>query len=166
MKYLGGVTPFLTGLYLIFSKKSLNSNIYSSGLLFASGGIIGMMITSSNVTIPAHYHGSVVGVSISFMGLVYLMMKHFDYKMPKSSSLKYQPILLSVGQLLHIGGLAFAGGYGALRKHPGVSGNLKSQFGMGIMAIGGILAVIGGVIFIINSFPVLKGIFKCQKHQN
>jgi hypothetical protein len=163
MRYLGGVTPLLIGLYLLFSKKNLNSNIYSSGLLFASGGMIGFMITSSNVTIPAHYHGSIIAVSISFMGLVYLMMKHFDYKMPSDKSLKYQPILLALGQFIHIAGLSYAGGYGALRKTTGLSGDVKSQFGMYIMGIGGLLAVIGGISFIINSFGVLKGMFKCQK---
>jgi len=104
-------------------------------------------------------------VTISYMGLVYLFMKDFGFKMPSQKSLSYQPILLGLGQLIHVLGLTFAGGYGALRKHPGLSGDLKSQIGMGIMAVGGLMAVAGGIIFIINSFPVLKEIFTWKKKQ-
>lgn len=43
-----------------------------SFLLFAFSGIIGLLISVVHVTIPAHYHGSIVGITIAIMGYVCL----------------------------------------------------------------------------------------------
>ncbi|KJW02690.1 putative membrane protein [Rickettsia endosymbiont of Ixodes pacificus] len=40
--------------------------------LFLLGGLIAMNISGINVVIPAHYHGSIVGISIACMGYSYL----------------------------------------------------------------------------------------------
>ncbi|WP_225538082.1 hypothetical protein [Wolbachia endosymbiont of Mansonella perstans] len=40
-----------------------------SFVLFICGGMLGMLTIEGNVTIPAHYHGSVVGITIAFMNL-------------------------------------------------------------------------------------------------
>ena len=45
-----------------------------SVLLFGVGGGIGFMISGSTVTVPAHYHGSIVGVTIAFMGISYHLL--------------------------------------------------------------------------------------------
>lgn len=91
MIYAGGVVPILGVIVLAYDllliktseakqRKSeyLSKNhtaIFSaiSGIiLFALGGFIGAAISGVNVTIPAHYHGSIVGISICFMGIAYL----------------------------------------------------------------------------------------------
>jgi hypothetical protein len=45
----------------------LRAALLSSVLLFAAGGVIGIFI-GSNVRIPAHYHGCIVGVTLALMG--------------------------------------------------------------------------------------------------
>jgi hypothetical protein len=51
--------------------------------------------------------------------------------------------------VLHIGGLAWSGGYGVLRKDPSTALSIKAKISMGIMGLGGMLAVIGGLMFVV-----------------
>ena len=46
---------------------------------FGIGGLIGFLISGSNVTIPAHYHGSIVGVTLALMGVCYLLLPKLGY---------------------------------------------------------------------------------------
>ena len=60
--------------------------------------------------------------------------------------------LYGAGQLLHIVGLVWSGGYGVQRKVAGSEQVLRSTAevaGMGLMGLGGLLAVIGGLLFVI-----------------
>lgn len=132
-----------------------NSNVYvrpayhcllNSLILFTIGGMIGFMISGINVTIPAHYHGSIVGISIAFMGVSYLILHDKDLEWPTIAIL--QPYFYGIGQLMHISGLAWSGGYGALRKTPGTDLPMQAKIGMGLMGAGGLIAIIGGLIFV------------------
>jgi glucose dehydrogenase len=52
---------------------------------------------------------------------------------------------------MHILGLAWSGGYGVQRKVAGaeqVLVSLPQKIGMGMMGLGGLIAVIGGVMFV------------------
>ncbi|MCK4709053.1 MAG: cbb3-type cytochrome c oxidase subunit I, partial [Gammaproteobacteria bacterium] len=80
----------------------------SSVVLFASGGVLGFMIDGINVVIPAHYHGSIVGVTLAFMGMAYLLLPILGYKAPTGKWVQYQPIIYSTGQMMHIIGLAWS----------------------------------------------------------
>ena len=82
MIYTGGVAPTLFILVLLFELLKnraknvplfVSATFLASTLLFLSGGLIGAIISGVNVTIPAHYHGSIVGISVAFMGLAYLI---------------------------------------------------------------------------------------------
>jgi Cytochrome C and Quinol oxidase polypeptide I len=159
MKYLGGVMPCLVALTLLFefftSRKSEivhNRALISSMVVFFFGGFIGILISGVNVVIPAHYHGSIVGISLALMGYSYYFLDN-AYNVDSSPRLRklenMQPIIYAVGQTLHIIGLWIAGGYGAMRKTPGVELAAKAKFGMAIMGIGGIAAIIGGLMFVI-----------------
>lgn len=52
---------------------------------------------------------------------------------------------------MHIGGLAYCGGYGILRKTAGGFENLAPdiKIALGIFGLGGLLAVTGGILFVI-----------------
>lgn len=53
--------------------------------------------------------------------------------------------------MLHIGGLAFSGFLGVQRKTAGAAQGLESiqaKLAMGVVGIGGLLAVIGGILFV------------------
>lgn len=159
----GGIAASIMGLCLLplmwsqrgqrkGENRALLSTLFMSVLLFLYGGVLAGMIQGQNVVIPAHYHGSIVGVTLGFMALAYLLLPRFGYRPVAGMKLAFwQPIVYGGGQLLHISGLAWSGGYGVLRKTPGgfaeVSAGVKAA--MGLMGAGGLLAIIGGLMFVL-----------------
>ncbi|HEW97495.1 MAG: cytochrome C oxidase subunit I [Candidatus Parabeggiatoa sp. nov. 3] len=165
MQYGGGLAALPLGLMLvlglmkgaIFSPE--RSALIFSILLFAVGGIIGFLITGSNVTVPAHYHGSIVAVTLAFMGITYHLMPRLGFREIKGKWAQWQPAILGTGQLLHVLGLAWSGGYGVPRKTAGAAQGLESiqqQVGMGLMGLGGMIAIIGGIIFLVLVFMAMR----------
>jgi cytochrome c oxidase subunit 1 len=133
-------------------ERPLRAALIASVVLFSAGGIIGFLIAGNNVRIPAHYHGSIVGVTLGMMGMVYLLLPRLGFRAPDSRLAAWQPYVYGAGQLLHIIGLVWSGGYGVQRKAAGSEQVLRSASeiaGMGLMGIGGLLAVVGGVLFIV-----------------
>ncbi|WP_341747990.1 hypothetical protein [Candidatus Tisiphia endosymbiont of Dascillus cervinus] len=124
----------------------IKMSIICSSILFLFGGFIGILITGMNVTIPAHYHGSIVGISVACMGFCFLLC---DDKQQKNSYFTTAIITITTGQMLHIIALLFAGGYGVMRKTPGVEMTIGSKLLMGIMGGGGLIAIVGGLMFVI-----------------
>lgn len=149
--------PILIGLWNIRSarkghKRAIWSTLLMSVLLFIYGGALGGLIQGQNVVIPAHYHGSIVGVTLAFMGAAYYFLPKFDCRDVSSWRLAFwQPIIYGGGQLMHISGLAWSGGYGVLRKTPGGMDALPASVkaAMGFMGLGGLIAIIGGFMFVI-----------------
>jgi hypothetical protein len=134
------------------ANRAYASVLICSLILFAAGGMLGMMISGQNVTIPAHYHGAIVSVTLALMGLAYAMLPRFGYPSVAHRRLAFwQPIIYTIGQLFHVGGLAYSGGYGVLRKTPGVPMNLAPdvKIALEIMGLGGLLAIIGGLLFVL-----------------
>jgi cytochrome c oxidase subunit I len=136
------------------------SALYSSMLLFLSGGILAFMIRGVNVVIPAHYHGSIVGVTLAFMGLAYVLLPRLGYGDVESSRMaRWQPYVYGAGQLIHVVGLAWSGGYGVQRKVAGADQMLltwQQKAGMGMMGLGGLIAIIGGVLFVLVCLKAIK----------
>jgi cytochrome c oxidase subunit I len=130
----------------------VRSALVASVLLFAAGGAIGIFITGSNVRIPAHYHGCIVGVTLALMGVVLRLLPALGYRAPQGRLATWQPWVYAVGQLLHIGGLVWSGGYGVQRKIAGPEQVLRSPgeiAGMGLMGLGGAIAIVGGLLFVV-----------------
>ena len=132
--------------------RPLRAALLSSVLLFAAGGVIGVFIHGSNVRIPAHYHGSIVGVTLALMGAVYRILPALGYQAPQGRLAIWQPWTYGLGQLMHIIGLVWSGGYGVQRKVAGSDQVLRSTAeiaGMGLMGLGGLIAIIGGLLFVV-----------------
>ena len=154
--YLSGISPSLLLLLLILNFKNLDFKefiyakyyLITSILLFLSGGFISLFINESNTIIPAHYHGSIVAITIAIIGYINLHFVSLSYLDPKHKLIKIIPICYFTGQFLHISGLAISGGYGALRKSPDSLTNFYAKFWMGIMGLGGLIAIISGLLFI------------------
>lgn len=127
--------------------------LHASLLLFLAGGIIGFLIRGANVVIPAHYHGSIVGVTLAFMGVAYLLLPRLGFGAPMPRLARWQPMVYGGGQMMHIIGLAVSGGYGNIqRKTAGAAqgiDQLPEFIGMGLMGFGGLVSIIGGVFFLI-----------------
>ncbi len=132
--------------------KVYQASLLTSFTLFGVGGVIGFVISGSDVTIPAHYHGSTVGITLAFMGVCYDILIRLGCR---NVSLKWARIQLwtyASGQLMHILGLVWSGGYGVQRKVAGTDQALDSierVAGMGLMGLGGLVSAIGGLLFII-----------------
>jgi len=161
MQYGLGTAPLAAGIVLLFSSRKARvtapekNAIVFSLLLFIAGGIIGFMIQGSNAIIPAHYHGSIVAVTLSFMALVYDILPRLGFKKTLGKIAAWQPIIYGTGQLMHISGLAIMGGYGALRKAAGSSAAVDTIVGKSLFFSGGGLAIIGGFLFV---FVAVKAI--------
>ncbi|HEX7437638.1 MAG TPA: cbb3-type cytochrome c oxidase subunit I [Caldimonas sp.] len=165
MRFGGGVTIVPLGLAVLFGlarapaslrrgsgpAAPLRAALLASVLLFAAGGLIGVFISGSNVRIPAHYHGCIVGVTLALMGLVYHLLPRLGYGTPQGRLATLQPALYGVGQLMHIVGLVWSGGYGVQRKVAGAEQVLRSNgevAGMALMGLGGAVAIAGGLVFV------------------
>jgi heme/copper-type cytochrome/quinol oxidase subunit 1 len=128
-------------------------------LLFTAGGLIGVTIAGANVKIPAHYHGCIVGVTLALMGVVYHLLPRLGYAAPQGRLAVAQPWLYGAGQLMHIIGLVWSGGYGVQRKVAGAEQVLRSGAevaGMGLMGLGGLLAIVGGLLFVVVVLQALR----------
>lgn len=164
MKYCGGVAPVLLVAVVLLDFIApnaaspwirndtniqvipANNSLITAVCLFAIGGIIGLMISGTNVTIPAHYHGSIVGISLAFMGYTYGELSGVDTVWGKGA--RMQPYIYAIGQTMHILGLAWSGGYGVMRKNPDAVIPMQAKIAMGIMGFGGAIAIIGGLMFV------------------
>ncbi len=139
--------------------RPLRASLLSSVTLFGAGGIMGLMIMGSNTVIPAHYHGSIVGVTLAFMGLIYYLLPQLGFRIRYLNLAYWQPFLYGGGQLVHITALAWSGGYGVKRKTAGAAQGLDSFqeiLGMALMGLGGLAAAIGGVIFLVVVIAALR----------
>lgn len=132
--------------------QAAKSAFIASFSLFAVGGVLAYMIQGVNVVIPAHYHGSTVGVTLAFMGLAYVLLPQLGFGEVEGRMARWQPYVYGGGQLIHILGLAWSGGYGVQRKVAGAEQaltTLPQKIGMGMMGLGGLIAVIGGIMFVL-----------------
>lgn len=159
MQWLGGIAPLLVAGILLrqwwpqrirMKPHAGTRYLLWSLLLFGVGGLWAAHITEINTVVPAHYHGSIVGVTLALMGYAVLLLPSLGYADASQWRItRWQPVLYGGGQLLHIIGLGWSGGYGALRKTPGAMESMEGKIAMGVMGLGGLIAVIGGVLFII-----------------
>ena len=141
------------------AKRPIFGALAASIGLFAAGGLIGFAISGPNVKIPAHYHGCIVGVTLAFMGLAYHLLPKLGFATPESRLAAWQPWLYGGGQLAHIVGLVWSGGYGVERKVAGAAQVLRTPqevAGMGLMGLGGLVAILGGLAFVIVVIGALR----------
>src|SRR3990172_4296140 len=141
-------------------KDTLFSSLVISMAVFAFGGFIALLIYGSNTKIPSHYHGVIGGVTLAFMGLtnhIIYILKRDIYSIRLA---KIQPYIYGTGQTLFVIGMFLAGAHGVQRKTFGAAQNLDDIAKIACMAIvgmGGLIAITGGIIFVINSILSLLG---------
>ncbi len=121
-------------------------------LLFAVGGSLGLFVDGADTRTPAHYHGVIAGVTLAFFGLFFsrflpLLGRSVD-SYPRQRLIL---LLFAGGQLAACIGLFVAGGHGVPRKLAGEAqglSDLAPMIGMGLNGLGGLVAVIGGILFV------------------
>lgn len=149
------VTAFLRGCRRGWTPQK--AALLLSILLFGIGGLIGFLINGTNVTIPAHYHGSIVAVTLIYMGVTYHLLPRLGFARPAPLA-RWQPLIYGGGQLLHVLGLAWSGGYGVARKTAGAAQGLDSLqaiAGMAVMSLGGLISVAGGLLFLVIAIKAM-----------
>jgi cytochrome c oxidase subunit I len=123
-----------------------------SMLLFAVGGALGLFVDGADTRTPAHYHGVIAGVTLAFFGLFFFrFMPLLRRPAPSNRRLRLIVHLFAWGQLAACIGLFIAGGHGAPRKVAGDAQGLVDlvpMIGMGMNGLGGLIAVIGGILFV------------------
>lgn len=168
MRMAAGISPLIIGGIIaslwfrqaahVQRNHSVARYLLWSFILFFFGGALGLSITEINTTVPAHYHGSIVGITLALMGYTLLLLPQLGYADVTSWKLtRWQPVLYGGGQLIHITGLAWSGGYGALRKTPGAMQSIEGKMAMGLMGLGATIAIIGGICFVVI---LLKAIYR------
>jgi cytochrome c oxidase subunit I len=170
MAWLSGIAPVLFIIYFVVTRLRkglciippyrcmISASLWWSLLLFGLGGAFAVMINGINVKIPAHYHGSLLGVTVALMGLTYLLLQtHFQSSSARKLGF-WQPALLGIGQVMHIGGLFASGGYGVQRKSPTQSGEAMelADLALRIQSSGGGIAIIGGLLFLIVCYKLWR----------
>ena len=127
--------------------------------LFAFGGIIGFFEASVDTRTPGHYHAMLIAVTLSFMALyfgLFLPLLHRRTERRRLRTAMY--LLLGGGQFIHSLGLYLAGVEGVARKTAGAGQDLDTTnkvIFMVVEGIGGVVAVAGGVIFIVLAVRLL-----------
>ena len=168
MRVGGSFAPVPLGLAVIYGivmgRRTSATNpqhaaLVSSLILFAVGGGISLLIRDSNTIITAHYHGTGGAVSLAFMGLTFHLLPRLGYREPDLKWATLMPYVYGAGQLLHIVGLLWSGGYGVQRKVAGAAQELHGfaqTAGMGLMGLGGLIAVVGGIMFLVVVFKAMR----------
>lgn len=161
MRIAGAVLPCFLIILVCYNIRTFindkSNYLLHSFLLFIYGDVLGILTIEGNVTIPAHYHGSVVGITIAFMNFIYWLLPKLNFKEVKSSMVRLQIYAYSIGHFLHITGLVWLGGYGALRKVADLP-SISSMLARTCFIIGGAISVIGGMLFVIIVLShLLKG---------
>jgi cytochrome c oxidase subunit 1 len=132
------------------------------------GGITGVTIGTEQINIvahntlrvPGHFHATVVsGTAMAFMGLTYYLIPLiFQKKVAFWRLAQFQPYLFAGGMLVFSIFMSFSGGFGVPRRHWDITFSnapFEQAFHpavdalLGIMALGGIVAAIGGGIYIL-----------------
>jgi cytochrome c oxidase subunit 1 len=132
------------------------------------GGITGVtfgteqinIIAHNTLRIPGHFHATVVsGTAMAFMGITYYVVPLiFRREIAFMPLARVQPYLFALGMLIFSMAMTFAGSFGVPRRHWDITFS-QAPFGVefspavdlvvGVMALGGLLAVAGGGIYIL-----------------
>jgi heme/copper-type cytochrome/quinol oxidase subunit 1 len=152
MLLMGAVTVTVAGARRPLPWRSpLFSATLVSFAMFALGGVMGLIGFSQDTRVPAHYHGMVGAVTLAYMGLMPLLLDVCGRKPWSERLSRWQPYLYGVGLLGLMIGMHWAGGHGAPRKTIGFTwANASAIIAMNIMGVGSVLAILGGLAFVIN----------------
>ncbi|HVN40120.1 MAG TPA: cbb3-type cytochrome c oxidase subunit I [Myxococcota bacterium] len=131
------------------------------------GGITGVtfgteqinIIAHNTLRIPGHFHATVVsGTAMAFMGITYYLIPLiFRRELVFFRLARIQPWLFGLGMLVFSIAMTFAGSFGVPRRHWDITFS-QAPFGVefspavdlviAVMALGGLVAITGGAIYI------------------
>lgn len=121
-------------------------------LLFSAGGILGYFLGVGDTRTPSHYHAVIGGVNLAVMGITFTLFLPLLQR-PRSAAraVEWSLLLYGGGQFVFSVGMFAAGIVGVPRKTAGLEQGLDTAAKyvyMVLYGIGGLVAVIGGVLFV------------------
>lgn len=122
--------------------------------LTALGYLLGALIRGSNTIVPAHYHAAIGGVTAAYMAAIWYLLEPLGMPLLTARARRlagWQPLVYGGGQALFALGFALAGAAGMERKTYGAEQHIRTLqewLGLGLMGLGGLIAVAGGLIFL------------------
>jgi hypothetical protein len=136
----------------------LFSGTLLSMTLFAVGGLLGVVGFNQDTRVPAHYHGMVGAVTLAYMGLAPLLLDLCGRRVWSERLARWQPYLYGLGLVGLMAGMHWAGGHGAPRKTFGFGwANTQALIAMNVMGLGSLLAILGGLAFVVNvGWPLIR----------
>ena len=145
-----------------------SSLVFSIVVFGFVGGITGVtfgteqinIIAHNTLRIPGHFHATVVsGTAMAFMGITYYVIPLiFRREIAFYRLARIQPYVFAIGMLIFSMAMTFAGTFGVPRRHwdigfsqalfqPGFTPAVNLI--IGVMAVGGLIAIVGGAIYIV-----------------
>ncbi|HZW12611.1 MAG TPA: cbb3-type cytochrome c oxidase subunit I [Noviherbaspirillum sp.] len=138
-------------------------------LLFLLGCVLGALIRGDSTMVPAHYHGTVGAVTLAYMAFGYRLLPAFGWDAGNSAWVRRQPVLYGAGLAILALALAWSGWLGVPRKtlHVDVIAQIV-QFpayyaAMGLAGLGGLLAISGAVLFVVNVVAGLRAVHRAGR---
>jgi cytochrome c oxidase subunit 1 len=147
---------------------AFSSMIFSIVVFGFVGGITGVtfgteqinIIAHNTLRIPGHFHATVVsGTALAFMGVTYYVIPLiFQKRIAFYPLARIQPYLFAIGMFIFSIMMTFAGTFGVPRRHWDITFsqapfdvqyNPAVDVVIGIMALGGLIAAVGGGIYIL-----------------
>lgn len=120
--------------------------------VFGLGGAAGFGLGVADTRTPSHYHAVIGAVNLALMGLIHAdLLPALRRGGGGQGWGRAQLLLYGGGQALHALGFYLAGLAGVARKTAGADQGLDSALklaAMGVMGVGGAVAVLGGVLFV------------------
>jgi hypothetical protein len=126
--------------------------VLGSLFLLFMGFVFGAFIRGPDLRIPAHYHATIGSVTIAFMALSFAIVSQGKNSRVAVYGLKFY----TIGQSLFALGMFIAGWNGVPRKTYGsqiVIDGFGQRIGFATLGLGGLLALVGGVLF---AFSILQ----------
>jgi cytochrome c oxidase subunit 1 len=142
--------------------------VFSISVFGFVGGITGVtfgteqinIIAHNTLRIPGHFHATVVsGTALAFMGVTYYVIPLIFRREVRFWKLaQIQPYVFAIGMLIFSIAMTFAGSFGVPRRHWDITfaqAPFSLQFSpavdlvIGVMALGGLLGIVGGAIYIL-----------------
>jgi cytochrome c oxidase subunit 1 len=144
-----------------------SSMVFSVSVFGFVGGITGVtfgteqinIIAHNTLRIPGHFHSTVVsGTALAFMGITYYVIPLiFRREIAFYPLARIQPYIFALGMLIFSLAMTFAGTFGVPRRHWDmtfaqapfqVEFNPAVDLVIGVMAVGGLIGIVGGAIYI------------------
>jgi cytochrome c oxidase subunit 1 len=128
--------------------------LMGSASLAVLGIVLGAFIRGSNTLVPGHYHAAIGAVTLALMAAAYDFCAETSARSVVVNlwrRAKLQLLTFGVGQAVFAIGFGIAGVHGLGRKQYGVEQHVRSAgeyLGLGVMGLGGVLAVAGGLLFL------------------